>query len=297
MKNWLKEFNPDVIFFYGSNYRFCERLVMKIAKFLQIPIVTYWVDDYYVNALATNSLLGAINTALYKHTTKKLMKKSEFIALNEMMKKEYEKTFQKKGNVIYTTSELLPFADKAIGKKLIMSFIGNISLKRYENLIDIANCITENALPIEFNVYSAETREWILDKLQNINGLNFKGSVPYEKTLSIMERSDILVHVESFDSETVRRVMFSLSTKIADSLCSNRCLFAYGPKNVASMNYLIENNCAITVCDREELEKKLKLIVNNDKLLKNTAAKALQTAAANHSAEKNHKKLYQILGD
>ncbi len=294
LKNWLKEFNPDVIFFFAGGSTFSLKLTMKISKFLNIPYVSFWTDDYYLNNENLNGFFGLINNHIYKKQVRKLMKKGEYISLTDLMLEKYDKVFSKQGNCIYTTSSMKPFENKIHNLPLTMSFLGNISFDRYKSLIDIADCICENQLPITFNLYTAEKREWILNNVLNVKCLNYCGQVEYDKVKEIICDSDILVHVENFGKDTIKEVKYSLSTKIADSLSSNRCLLAYGPDEVASMDYLIKNNCAIIATSRQELEEKLKQLVNNTEILDEKANFALKIAECNHNPANNQAKINQI---
>jgi len=299
LKKWLEDFKPDAIFFYGSNYVFSEKIVLKIAKKYSIPIITYWVDDFYVNSFSkSTSLLDCYNKKSYRNVTNKLMKKSEFVALNDYMEEKYSEVFHKKGNVIYTTSSIVPFLPKQKGEdKIVMSFLGNISWDRYKSLIDIAKTIVYNNLEIEFNVYTGENRSWILNNILNVDGLNYKGSINYEQVKEVMENSDILLHVEDFGEKQREGVRYSFSTKIADSLSSNRCLFAYGPKDVASMQYLINNECAFVATNKEELLEKLQIVISNEKLRIDMADKAIIMANKNHNVIENQNKLLKIINN
>lgn len=294
LKNWLKEFNPDVIFFFAGGSTFSLKLTMKISQFLKIPFVSFWTDDYYLNNKNLNGFFGLINNCVYKKQVRKLMKKGEYISLTDLMLEKYDKVFKKQGNCIYTTSSMKPTENKVHKLPLTMSFLGNISFDRYKSLIDIADCIYENELPITFNLYTAEKRAWILNNVLDVKGLNYCGQVEYDKVKEIICDSDILLHVENFDKDTIKGVKYSLSTKIADSLSSNRCLFAYGPEEVASMDYLIKNDCAVIATNKQEIKEKLKEIASNMGVLDEKANFALKIAERNHNPANNQLKINQI---
>ncbi|MEG1790794.1 MAG: glycosyltransferase [Clostridia bacterium] len=295
LKKWLNEFNPDIIFFMGGCYVFSHKLALKISRYLKKPMITFWGDDYYLNNALKNGILGGINNSYFKYIMRKTIRLSEYICLDEMMEKDYSIAFKKAGHCIYTSSSMKPFADKLSNERITMSFLGNISIQRYKSLKEIASIIQKEKLQIDLNVYTGEKRAWILENIIGVNGLNYKGAVDYCQVLEIMGNSDILVHVEDFSESSINEVKYSFSTKIADSLCSNRCLFAYGPASVASIKYLIDNKCAIVATNSEELEENLKNIVSNRKIMSEFASRGLQVASSNHNSEINWGKIVSIV--
>ena len=297
LKNWFKEFSPDVIFFYSSDSVFSQKLAYWVSEYLQKPMVIYWVDDYYIKHNKVKNILDYINQKRYKKIVNINIAKSDNICLTNLMANDYEKIFKKKFNVLYTTSSLNPFPEKVSVSPFIISFLGNINIGRYESICTLGRLILENNLPFILNVYSGEKRDFVLEKILGKPGVNFMGEVPYADVLKIIRESDILLHVESFKEEYISFCKYSLSTKIADSLSSNRCLLAYGPREVASMQYLINNNCAFVATCEPELLQKLRKISDNPSILKKTAQNALLIAEQNHNHIINRKKLNTLLSD
>ena len=86
----------------------------------------------------------------------------------------------------------------------------------------------------------------------------------------------------------------SISTKIADSLASGICLFAYGPKEVASIEYLIDNECAVVCVDKEKLKATLINIFVDKELRDKCINNAIQTAERNHNTLKVGKAVREV---
>ena len=176
--------------------------------------------------------------------------------------------------------------------KLLISYIGNLEYDRWKNLIDIAEVIENSDIKeeVEFNVYSGETNPQILEKMKNTKGLNYRGRISAEEVNNKIIESDILLHVENFEKKNVDRVKYSVSTKIPDSLASGNILFAYGPENVESIDYIKRNNAGIVVNKKEEIVKNL------NSILKNNIDKDIIKNAKN-LVEKNHRdeEVYNLL--
>lgn len=115
-----------------------------------------------------------------------------------------------------------------------------------------------------------------------------------EEFYRVLHSSDLLLHVEAFDAESIDLVKHSVSTKIADSLASGICLLAYGPEQVASIRHLLDNECAFCITSKEKLKDGLKLIFTDKNLRFRFANKALETARIWHDAETTSKKFYSL---
>lgn len=295
LKKWVSSFQPDVIFFYSGNYIFSIDIALKLSKYYQIPIVSYIVDDYYFGNDLCGGVFGKINKALFDKKLNKLLDNRYNICLNDYMKERYAKEFKGNFSVLYTVSSLTAFECITPVKPIKMSFLGGIACDRYKSLIDIGRVIFEHHLPIEFTVYTRETREWLINPLKNAPGLTLHPALNYEEVIGTMNESHILVHVEGFSLEAQELVKYSLSTKIADTLSSNRCLLAYGPRNVASIEYLLDNKCAFVATDYTCLEKTLISLCDDINKINQNVVNALDVAKKNHRVEIATQKLNSVL--
>ena len=294
IKEWIADFKPDILFLYLGNYTFSINIAMKIAKYFDIPIVSYIVDDYYFNKNLKHGVWGGINHFLYCRKLKKLLNGRTTICLNDAMKNKYASEFNGNFKTIYTTSSMRSFFDSECKSTIRMSYLGGISCGRNYSLAEIGETISKCNLPIEFSVYTRDTRERFLKPLKEANGVNLNGGVDYEEVIKIMGDSDVLVHVEGFDQESQDRVRFSMSTKIADTLSSNRCMLAYGPRGIASIDYLVENDCAFVASSGEELKDILSTLCMRPETINSKNARALAVAKENHTRQGNRIKLNNI---
>lgn len=294
LNQWIMDFNPDILFFYSGNYSFTIDMALSIAQKYGIPIVTYIVDDYYFNANLRRGFWGRINQGIFNKKLHVLLSSSTTICLNDTMQRAYEKEFNGSFETIYTTSELKPFLTKGRDGQIVMSYLGGIACGRAESIAEIGKIIHDCNLPIQFHVFTRETRPWLIEPLRKAVGIKVYNGLPYKDVITQMEKSDILVHVEGFDKENIELVKYSMSTKIADILSCNRCLLAYGPSEVASISYLLNNQCGLVATDKDIL-KDLLIEISNGFNYNCKTERGMQIARQNHSVESNDKKLRSIL--
>ncbi len=153
----------------------------------------------------------------------------------------------------------------------------------------------EDGRHLELNIYAGDADSIMLDEFQSISSLNMNGFVSGEEYLHAFRKSDVLVHVESFDKEYMERVRYSVSTKIADSLASGILLFAFGPKGLASIDYLESNSCAWLVEDPSELDASIREMVENQNKREEIELTALGIAADNHDSLTNSRAIRKII--
>lgn len=297
LKEWIEKVNPDVIFFASGAYSFSCKITAEISKTYNIPIITYISDDFYMNSKKSMSPIYIINNIEFKNTFKKLMKQTcDNIYICDMMKEEYDKEFDKNGKVIMTTSQL---EEKDIKQKnkIKISFIGNLGLGRSYSLIELGKVINKIDKDLFIDIYSKEDREEILRDLNESNGIRFKGAISPEEVESVIEESDILLHVESMDTNYRELVKYSISTKIADSLSSGRCIIAYGPQEVASIKYLKDNDSACVITNKDEIEDKITELIKNKDMQTFYINNAKNTAKERHNCKINSMILKKLVFD
>ena len=53
LKEWLFNQKPEIIFYVGGNSVFSHKVAIEISKMLNIPLATYFTDDYVINPSTT----------------------------------------------------------------------------------------------------------------------------------------------------------------------------------------------------------------------------------------------------
>ncbi|MHB8126276.1 MAG: glycosyltransferase family protein [Desulfitobacteriaceae bacterium] len=292
---WIDKFKPQVMFYAAGSFVYSMRIAMYIQEKYKLPMIVFFGDDYYFLDLPQFSLFDVINKEIFKNTFKKLFSNlSSFIAASDKMYTKYKYTFDKNGCAILTSTP--KNTTKMVqNRPLKVSYIGNLFFDRWKALIEIGKYLKN--MGVILDVYSNETRESIIKELNRDNGIQFHGPVPSSKVKEIIADSTIIVHVEAMDTINTKKVEYSMSTKIAESLASGVCLFAYGPRNVSSIEYLKDNEAAFVVTDKNELQDALHIIIN-DKVLRNRYIhNALKLAEKRHDYDTNTVIFYNLVVD
>lgn len=297
---WLKKEKPTVIFIAPGMSKFIYNVAIKISKKHNIPIVAYICDDYY--HLEPDKQFGRkYQLYILRKKIKQLFNKSSLIiTISDSQNGLYSTEFNRPCLTIMTGSSVsVNNQIKERDTVEAITYMGNISCNRFKSLCDIGIILNEinkeQGTKYSLKVYTSEQNQDILNELKLNGTIEVNPFVTGEKYKEVFYSAEMLLHVEAFDDESINRVKYSVSTKIADSLGSGICLFAYGPSSVASMQHLIDNDCAICATSRDELKAKLLLAFNNKEERERVARNGLVAAHNFHDSELNSKILYDNL--
>lgn len=296
-KKWVDDFNPDVVFLASGDYAFLYKIALQTAKRKKIPLIISCMDDYYFNNKNKKKFLGKFAHSLFMKQVKKTVNYSScLMCICQKMSEDYEKLFNKKCITLNTPSTISAQLNEE--KTNAITYLGNLGYKRSEGLVDIGRALKSldiDGAPKFIDVYTTEPREEVLKPLTEENGIKLHKAVSAEEVKKIIGQSLAVVHTESFDNETANSVRYSVSTKIADSLASGTCLFAYGPGDIASIKYLKENNAAFVVDSPDDLQQKLIELITNKDLRNQIQNNAIKLANKNHSLEKNNNLILEVI--
>ncbi len=299
LDEWVKREKPTCIFVAPGNAKFIYDVTIKVSQKFNLPIVTYICDEnYFVNNI--NNFLDKLRLKLIVKKTQQLMKRtSHIVTICDTLTQLYSKEFQKPTTTLMTGSSFV-VSDKIYNTNEVknINFMGNIGCNRYLSLADIGEVLEkinhEYNKEFSLNIYTDVKNEDMLSHLRKIKTIKLHGHITGEEFSKVFHSSDVLIHTEAFDRQSIDLVKNSVSTKIADSLASGILLFAYGPEQVASMKHLIDNNCAVTSTDKEELYNGLKTALFDFDCKNEVLENALKTAEKFHDTEKVSRSLYEI---
>lgn len=297
---WLAEEKPDVIFAAPGASGFFYRLILRVAEMCGIPVVTYVCDDFYFSSQSKRGSVGRFYARYIRRKIETLMRASRHVVtISDELARDYEAAFGCACTVISTGANLKNASAACCGDGKFISYFGNLQLGRYRSLAEVARAVDAyNAAHgdrVTLNIYTADTSPQVTAAFERTACVRFCGFLSSDKMGEEMKKASILLHVESFEEENRERVKYSVSTKIADSLASGICLFAYGPEGISSIEYLRRNACASVAVNREELTDKLSECLEKPEVRAENASKALQIAARNHDSGRQSERLKSIL--
>ena len=192
-----------------------------------------------------------------------------------------------------------PNLKDSYGKPFRIIYTGNIGSNRYKSLSIIAKALSElnDKEPIaEMEIYTATPLTKRMQKALNVKSASkIVGKVSSKEVKKLQSEADILVHVEAMDLKNRLLVRQSFSTKLVDYFKCARPILAVGPKTVASLSHLIENDCAMVCSSIEEVKTAIKKAVEDKNYLTKLSLKAYECGAKNHNRNVMQKEFIQDL--
>lgn len=291
LDSWIRSMNPDCIFFASGDTVFSYKIVWAISQKYNLPIISYVCDEFYYGYRA-HGVFGYIYRSILRKWMRKIFQASrQFAVICDPLGQLYQNEFKKGYYVLNTGNELQTTESQCLDQSDCISYLGNIGLNRWKSLVQIGQILDEHNQELsknyKLNIYSGENDPQIIAALNEVKSIQFMGRISPQECIDRIKSSIAVIHTESFDVYDIERVKYSMSTKIADSLASGTCLFAYGSSELASIQYLSENNCAVVATSSAELKTKLYDLLENAEIRKDCIEKASDLARMNHNAKKN----------
>lgn len=283
---FLQNFKPDIIFLLLNNTVYSNKLAMHVKKKTNIPMVAYAWDDVY-SYQGKNPLKFFYQMLIRKAIREVVRECSHLYAISTIQKQEYSTIFRKPCKLLWKgmSFEQKPF----VGEKtapLKMVYTGNVSGGRWEVLAEIGkalNKINMQGKKAELYIYTLTPMTKKMRKGLSIpNTLYLCGGVSSDKIEKIQNAADILVHVESFRKKYTVGLRQSFSTKLVDYMARGKCIFAVGPSNVASIDYLKNNDAAVVADSNQTIMDNLLKICEETKWVEKYSEKSWQCGKRNH---------------
>ena len=298
LHTFLDEVQPDLLFTILSDSVPLNKLIWHIQGYLQKPLVVYAWDNNYTLQLGLTSPLVFLNRCINRHYMRKTVQKAEQLyVISEIQKQDYEKAFGVSCKILTKSADFSgePPVKTQYNSPLQLVFTGNIGTNRWKSLAIIAEAleqINQNGVRAQLRIYTATPLTAKMEKALKKGDSSFiMGSVPANEVPKIQEAADILVHVEALDLKNRLAVRQSFSTKLVDYFKAARPILAVGPREVASIDHLIRNDCALNGETVEEVRSALESVLENRGKLDELSKKAYACGKRNHNTVTMHQML------
>lgn len=297
LRNWIDDFKPDLIFFAAGDYAFSYRIACSVSCRLNIPVVMWCCDDFYLSKRYADTIGGRYcHRNLMKWVERLSRQTRSVVVISEQMKRDYARLFNQPINVVRISAPENRMA-KPLAERRGIVFAGGLGVNRIYPLIELGRQLRTAKLPgYEYiDVYSNEKNPKVLEQLTEENGIRFHGGAAAAHIPAILGQAKFALHVEAFDNNAKERTRYSLSTKIAEMLRSGACIIACGPSDIASMEYLAENKAALILGAPQEIAEGITALDADPQIYEEIINNAERLAQKNHSKDRNDALMSEIL--
>lgn len=301
LREYIKDENPDVIWFMGSPLILMNRLMRYVVKVSNKPYCIYEMDDVYAYPIYGFKPLQRLYRCFLKANVKKLMNGvSQLFVISPKMKKEYDEAFHLNSIILtrgldFSSITYQPFQPH---NPIRLVYMGKVIYDRISSL-ELIGCVLDriNAKEKRFvlsiytnNPVDSDTKE----KMIRNGSVLFCPPVPYSEVNDVINQNDVVVFVESLKKEFKGVARLSFSTKITDYLGSSKCILAVGPSDSAPIEYLKDNDAGFVASNEEELKDAFsKLLIEGN--VEAYSKKAFSCAQKNHNKKDFDKLLFEKL--
>lgn len=296
--NVCRKFAPEAVYVRPTDLASLE-MVERVIETLGVPYAVHIMDDWPDRLRITDSNQFLIlDKALRKLLSRASIRWSICEKMSFAYSKRYGVSFESLANGIEINH--FPNTTKTeIKRPFVVRYMGGLAKDMtFDSVFDIAQVISQlyQEIDIEFNIHTMDWYRKAAEKASiGLNGTRIYELVPWSQYYNTMSSSDTLVIAYNFDETSVNYTKFSLANKMPECLASGVPLLAYGPSDVATIEYLERTSCSCVVNQRNLLllKENLLRLATNPELRNTLASRARDFAARNLSSQIAHKHFRQ----
>jgi len=295
LDSFLDDFKPDIVIVPLEGYIHFNRINRYIIRRTGAKAIgVFWDDNFTYKPHKWNPGFLIHRYFLRKDLKKSVALCNHFFAICPKMKTECDEMFHIQSVVLTKPVFKLERSYQPIKDRPIkMLYTGNLLIGRHKALILLVKALKKinlDTVKVMLDIYtptdlSSEERKIISET----PGCVLNGAVPQNEAIVKQKQADVLLFLEALSGKEKYSARLSFSTKITDYFAAGKCIFAVGPGDIAPIEYLSNEHAAIISTSCDEIEKNLKMIVNNPDIIEEFGNKAYECGKRNHSEEKIHK--------
>ncbi len=292
LKEFISEFNPDIVFTQRKASLRILRIEREIHRlFPELPFMVYTADDEY----SLKQFYISPSFWIHRFMIRSYMRKNiKFYNLYytdaEKQAEEYEKIFSVKTAFLAKCGDFSKTKPhESTNEPLVIVYAGKLYCRRWRTLEELAKAlkkVNKDTTRAVLHIYTqspikSRYRKYLDDKQNSF----ILGKVSSEELEDIYNRSDIALHIESFDIKNRLLTRYSFSTKIMDCMNTGCAVMAICHPSQNGLQYLRKQDAAIVVDDPRNLMGILNELCDNHYLIKEFAQKAIDCGKRNHQKE------------
>jgi len=286
-REWYRGCKPDIVFALLGGPSTAYTIAQEIINELNIPLAVYFTDDYIINPIRKNWQ----DRKKYKKDEKEfrtiINNASIHYTISELMSQKYSDFFGKQFDCIMNSVDVYPFEPMAVTEdKSTIAYFGGLNLNRWKMISRLSKLSDGKARVI---VYTGQEITEEIDASFKNAGVELGGFLKGDEVRKKMLESNMLLHIESDDEYYRALTCLSVSTKIPEYMMSSRPIIAFGPKEIASIRLVSDNDLALVISSEDdEVRQKTKLqeLLDNRTMQQKYAKKAYDYAVEHFDKKK-----------
>ncbi|MCE5324029.1 hypothetical protein LLG46_12035 [bacterium] len=289
MRKWISDFNPDVIY-SALEDPYITRLVLDVSRQFSIPAVPHFMDDWMRTPFDRNQCTDPLRIRLVRDSLFLIRKSAVRMSIGAAMSKEYQRRYGRPFvpfMCCVDTHTHPVYPNPSVRSPMVFAYIGGLHLGRVSPLLDIAEALMDlgsQGFMGEIVIYAQDGRGAIDPCLLNHPAVR-PASIDEIKLKNTSHTPiDCLIHVESFEPDIIEYTRYSMSSKLPWMMATGIPIFAYGPVEASTMEYIKSHGCGMAIDRRDSalLTCGLRRLMTDTDLRASLGARGRQVAEANH---------------
>lgn len=292
LDRFIDRVNPDIIFSFAAGNSYMWLPIEYIKMRTGAKLVLLVADDLHTTYRLNND---RHHMRMRKDLDQLMGLADRVYGISEEMCAYYQKLYGIVATPLYKGClfENRPISQVHTPIKIV--YAGNLLFGRLETLIVLVDCLERlntDGVRATLDVYSGTIITEEEEKRINRGfSARFHGEITYQEVKQKMAEADVVLHVESFEDEQIKRVRYSFSTKIIDCLQSGSVMLAIGPKGISSIEYPRKIPGAVVIDDLQEIYDQVYELVSEGKRLVDRAGQIRTYALDRHDIVQVRKEL------
>lgn len=298
LKKFIEDFKPDMIFSARFATTKILRLEKEVLKYANCPIVAFTGDNEYSLKRFEFSPIAWYNLFHLRCKLRKMVHYySLYYTLSSEQLNEYRDVFSINMKLLMKCNDFgADYKKKTINEPIRIVYAGKLYMNRWKTLAEIGKVLkkinSENVKMI-LDIYTQDKPTKKQRELLNDNrSIILNGRVSTKELQEIYAKSDIALHVESFNLKQRYATRVSFSTKIIDCLASSCAVMVIAWNKHTGYTYLKNKDAAICIDNYDKLYTYFEYLCNNPEQISIYQKKAWECGKRNHQIDKIQKMLY-----
>lgn len=272
-KNWLAEYNPEVLYIQVST-REMVLFAMDLIDYLKIPVAIHFMDDW-PSTISRKGLFKTYWERKIDGELKTLLNKVDlFLSISDSMSIEYKRRYGKQfipfHNPIDTT-KFRGLSDKKSSSQdeFRILYVGRIGIANRESIFSFSRFISEmthKKLRVLFHIYTPNVDSPELFRIRNLRNVNVFPAVEHKEIPVLLHTYDLLFLPLDFSHDGIKYAKYSMPTKASEYMISGTPILIYSPAETAVSQFFIKHECGycVTKNNSDELGKAVRFLIENE---------------------------------
>ena len=264
LEAWIAEFRPNVLYtILGSNAMM--EMAERVRVRFNLPLVVHIMDDW-ASVLYRGGLLSFVQRRRKERLMQHLMDVAAVrMAICDAMADAYRVRYRQPFLAFQNTVDVVALErfvknPDRVGRPVRVAYIGSIfPFAQLDSLADVCRAVqhlADSGMEIRMEIYSptflsAQYR----DQFVVGTAVELHDTIrDDEKFFATLQAVDVLVLPVNFDTYTKNYIRYSMPTKVPAYLAIGTPILAYGPADVAQIDYAATAGWGLVVTERDSVK-------------------------------------------